>query len=935
MTPTSTPTPGATRRRKQVLGGTALAAAAVLALAGPITAALAAADGAPNVQTSETVKAQLNSDGTLDRGASHVFAQVEATGSGRVSLEDPTSTSGLRNLDGWGSPTTRDGKAVYDFDVDGTKRFRTVADFTGDLPVSVDIAYTLDGTAIDPDDLAGRSGELGVSYTVTNTTAEPTEITYPDGHGEDVTETLDIVTPYVGQLALDLPDSFRHIASTDNRADQAGNGHGGRLVTWTMVLFEPIGQVEQKFGFTADVDDIAIPAAHMQVVPVSPELHPELKFGQDGFASGAQTGRDLTDGATQIDSNLLKLRDGAATLLDGLTQLQAGADQLSSGLADGVPTAIDGGRQLAKGARDAADGGTQVADGAKKVAAGNKDLAAGLGALADGAGQLSAGATELSAGASRLSTGFQDPASDADLIDGSQALAGALGLISDGLGQLNNSSSGLPAAKSGLVALRYGIDHPIGAAGAADPGGLYQGLQQIAGGLSNPACSLANPTNPANPCGVKEGLAGLAAGLSNPACSLADPTNPTNPCGLKEGLTGVKGGLDNPACDPANPSDPANPCGVKQGVSAVKAGLDAALQSGGSIDDLKGAVGAAYQLSACGALPPPVPPGALATSCDYLAAVYWGIEDPTDGLRAKSTQASGGLGLVLGGVTTKLVPGVDGLLSGVAQAQAGLSSIRTGVNLLSAGAVSARDGVRTQVLPGLDQLIGGVTSAVGGLGQLAPGAAAANVGAGDLALGIAKAGDGAHQLAGGAARLSAGLAQVGEKVPAAVSGARALAKGSAALSDGSAELAAGLNGKLAPGATQLADGLAGLQAAADGSVEIADGLAQAKDGDQQIVDGAGQLQAEGTSQLVVAGEEAAKEYGKEYAVMQALNTKGADHALPYGAPEGSSDDRGAYDISIEPVGHTGGLGSAGRGVVALVVLGLGALGATLVRGRFA
>ncbi|HEX4699863.1 MAG TPA: hypothetical protein VH857_10955, partial [Actinomycetes bacterium] len=426
MSPTTTSRGGASRRRKQVLAGTALAAAATLALAGPIASALAASDGPPVVATSETVKADLKADGSLD--VARLFSQIQATGNGHVSLEDPTSTKNLRNLDGWGAPSTSDGKASYDFTVDGTKQFRTVADFTKHLPVSVRITYRLDGARVAAGDLDGKSGKLAVSYTVKNMTGDTTPIVYQDGHGKTVTETAQVVTPYVGQLALDLPDSFRNISTLGDRADQAGDGHGGRLVTWTMVLFEPIGQNTQRFGFAAHVDHLALPTAHMQIVPVSPENHPELKFGQDGFQSGAASGQQLTDGATQIDDNVLKLRDGAAQVLDGLTQLEAGAQQLNGGLAAGVPQAITGGKKLAKGANDAAGGATQVADGAHQVAVGNAKLAAGLGDLSDGSVLLQNGARQLNSGAAQLSTAFEDPDSENDLIDGSQALAGALGL---------------------------------------------------------------------------------------------------------------------------------------------------------------------------------------------------------------------------------------------------------------------------------------------------------------------------------------------------------------------------------------------------------------------------------------------------------------------------------------------------------------------------
>ena len=76
------------------------------------------------------------------------------------------------------------------------------------------------------------------------------------------------------------------------------------------------------------------------------------------------------------------------------------------------------------------------------------------------------------------------------------------------------SVEGLPKAYAGLQTLRLGLDHPVGAAGPSDPGGLLQGLQRIAAGLSNSRCNPANPTDPKNPCGVKETLASLDSGLT-------------------------------------------------------------------------------------------------------------------------------------------------------------------------------------------------------------------------------------------------------------------------------------------------------------------------------------------------------------------------------------------------------------------------------------
>jgi putative membrane protein len=179
------------RHRRPILAATAVGTAAVLALAGPVTAAFSDASGTPVVQTSETVKANLDASGKLD--VARLFSQIEASGKGRVSLSDPTSTDGLRNLDGWGAPSTKDGKASYNFSVDGEKSFRTVAKYKEKLPVSINATYTLDGKQIKPGDLAGKSGKLSVTYKIVNMTGEPTDISYPDGHGKNVTETVHLI----------------------------------------------------------------------------------------------------------------------------------------------------------------------------------------------------------------------------------------------------------------------------------------------------------------------------------------------------------------------------------------------------------------------------------------------------------------------------------------------------------------------------------------------------------------------------------------------------------------------------------------------------------------------------------------------------------------------------------------------------------------------
>ena len=382
------------------------------------------------------------------------------------------------------------------------------------------------------------------------------------------------------------------------------------------------------------------------------------------------------------------------------------------------------------------------ADSGIQLTAGVTKIDANVLKLRDGAATLIAGLIKLSDGAGQLSTAFKDPSGGLDLNSGSAALNSGVSQISSGLTQLSGVT-GLPSALAGLQVLRAGLNHPVGAAGATDPGGLLQGLQQIAGGLSNPACSPTNPTNPLNPCGVKQGLAAITLGVSNPGCSLADPTNSANPCGIKEIVKFVG--------DKLTKASSAGGDIAKLGAAVVGAYQQSTYLLGG--------VATACPMSAAPTIPVPpvVPPSSLVALglpttgvCYLLSSAAYGLMlpsgalSPSDlgGLKAQTASAGGALGLTGAGIDGRLLPG--------------LAQLQAGVDKLSTGSASARDAVATLILPGVDSLVAGITDAVTGSQKLSAGALLATSGSRDLAAGIVKAGAGAGQLADGLVTAAAG-----------------------------------------------------------------------------------------------------------------------------------------------------------------------------------
>jgi putative membrane protein len=699
----------------------------------------------------ETVQADLHSDGTVK--VARLFSQLVVDGTGTVHVVDPSATKNLRDLDGFAKPSTSNGSAVWDIDVNGRAVRRTVADYNRALPVSVRVTYELDGKPVKPGRLVGRSGLLKTTYHVKNETSEPTEVTYTDGNGKRQTATVSVPTPFVGQLQTTLPARFTGLDAP--RADIAGDGRGGNLLTWTMVLFSPIGEIEQEFGWTARIRNGIAPKASVQIVPVPPKRKPELKFGEDGFSGGAAQASELTKGAGQIDSHVLELRDGAATLLDGLSKLAAGATTLKAGLAG-----------------QAAPGAAQLAGGLDQAAAGGGALATGLGALNDGAGKIAGGLHSASDGGQQLLTGSQDLAAGAGLVStGAQQVADGLVLVGNGLTSLSTAVSGL-STNPGYLALKAGIA-AIGAGlgSAASPLTILGALNAVELGLTQLGTS-----HSAGLPAVADGVGTLKAGLLNAKSAIA--TMAAAMTGQQAYLAGVAALSGCPAATPVC-VNLANAQGI---AAAVKDGLtnaDPALGLGAGVDAALAGIG---------------------DSATPGATVLYGLAAAIAGIGSTATPGSTllyGLHQAILGLDHPVGAAGPSDKGGVKQ---GVAAVGVGLDQLVAGIIAAVNGALGQPADApTASLRGAVAALTGGADQVADGTKKVADGSGTLSAGALTLADGLGQLDTGAATLAGGTGQ-------AQGGADALLDGLDQLKAGAHQLSSGL-GTAAGGAGQLADGL--------------------------------------------------------------------------------------------------------------------------------
>ena len=468
--------------------------------------AVSAAEGDVEVVNTETVQVYTDATGAVK--TKRVYEQVAMTGTGTVDLSNPIETDGLRNLDDFGGFDVEDGNQVTTVDVEGSERLRTVSDYSGDLPLEVEVQYFLDDNRVEPGDVVGADGKLEVRYTVRNVTSTQQEVTFTDGSGGEVTKTVDVPIPMVGSLSTVAPSNFTDVQS--DQANIAGDGKGGTKLSFTMTLFPPLGSDTAEFGYTANISDGVVPRADISALPVNPLASPTFKTAADSYQGGASTGEELADGATQIDTNLLKLRDGAGDLLAGLIQLRDGSSELEAGLSG---KAAPGSRELADGAGQLDDGLGQINSGARRLADGTGELLAGTGDLTAGTDKLNDGAGQLADGAKRLSDGT------GDAYTGSKKLTSGLKLISGGLDTLAGTE-GLPAAQSGIKQLQAGMDQIIAGFGdATQPTSLIGGLTALEAGLAS----------------AQTGSAQLAGG---PQLLRGDGSAST------PGIVGAKGGVD-------------------------------------------------------------------------------------------------------------------------------------------------------------------------------------------------------------------------------------------------------------------------------------------------------------------------------------------------------------------------------------------------------
>lgn len=208
------------------------------------------------------------------------------------------------------------------------------------LPWNIELAYTLDGKSISPDELGGKSGKLVISFNVTK--------------NEKCSGSF--YSDYALQANFTLPgECCTNISAPDATVASVG---ADKQLTYTLLPGEGIATT-----ITAEVEDFHMPAVSINGIHLNLDVDVDTEGLKDQVGELISATSQLNDGAAALYSGSEALRTGASGLLDGSEDLHSGIAQLDAGVGElqsGLVTMRDGLNELYSRSPELVSGSAQV-----------------------------------------------------------------------------------------------------------------------------------------------------------------------------------------------------------------------------------------------------------------------------------------------------------------------------------------------------------------------------------------------------------------------------------------------------------------------------------------------------------------------------------------------------------------------------------------------
>lgn len=318
--------------------------------------------GSASYTKNENVYASLAADGTASDA--YVVNHFSVKNAGKI--VDYGTYDNIKNLTTLAS--LEKGNSSVDFQAEDGEFYYQGQIKNVELPWKFTIGYKLDGKSVSATELAGKSGEL--------------EITFQSAENDQADETF--YDHYLMQVSVTLDsEKVKNIVADGATIADAGADR--------QLSFTALPGNDAKFVIKADVTDFSMSGFSIAAVPYSMDIDMD-QFQMDDFDGQISELTDavekLKEGSDSLSDGLDQLCDGNGNLLDGSGQIQSGLKELSSNSA----TITDASSKI-KGALDTISTQLQNADfsGISKLA----ELPGGLIKLADALDNISSGLTTL------------------------------------------------------------------------------------------------------------------------------------------------------------------------------------------------------------------------------------------------------------------------------------------------------------------------------------------------------------------------------------------------------------------------------------------------------------------------------------------------------------------------------------------------------------
>lgn len=614
-----------------------------------------------NIQKLEETAEQALGDSTVEEDGSlykDESVYVKADASGKVN--ETTVTEWLKNPNNGKTEDVTElqnvenvkGDETYTTDSEGSVSWKSEGKdiyYQGttdkELPVDVEITYTLDGKKVEAKDLKGKDGELEMKVQYTNQSKETVDVSG---------ESVEMYTPFAMVTAMMLPnDEYTNvtidhgkIVSDGDKNIVVGLGLPGMEENLNLEGKDIDIDIPDSFTITADVKNASV--GPTMTVASSDVLE---QFGLDEIDSFD----DLSDSVGELENAAEQLTDGSAKAADGSSALADGSNTLATGagtLADGTSALATGVKTLADGVNTLNSKSGDLTKGVSDLASGVNDYTGGVSDLADGSSKVSAGAESLKNGLETAQTGIEGLAAGVGTLrggfegDGTQNNPGANNLA-------NGTVQAIGATSTAIDNLAALIKDMAGNQGAVQAQATINGKDQAVEAAVNQLVS-----------------AGIVTEENKESCAAAIRTAVNDHISAEAKVTSEKASADPTgaieAAKTAVGTASAYAAGLQTNVGVLYEGTKT-VQSG--VEDLK-------------------------KGNSQLAAGAKDLADGTSALASGASTLNDKSGLLVAG-TSKLKEGGNQLATGVGQLAAGASAAVTGAGEVAKGAGALKTGADT------------------------------------------------------------------------------------------------------------------------------------------------------------------------------------------------------------------------------------------------